>query len=126
MGMPYGVVVTILRPSATEPTRYGDDPAATITRIDVTRCGVAPRMSTEPTIRGRQGVIVGLSLYAPAGTVILSTDKVEINGGGTVSGAPVHPDLAEVYEVEGQPGAWANPLTGTVFGVEVALKKGLG
>ena len=109
---PFGPTVTVLRDSAPGVDAYGDPLPGTVERIDIPKCGVAPRYSTEPTERGRQGVIVGLSLYAPAGADIRSTDRVEVAG------------LA--YAAEGEPGAWVNPFTGTDFGFEVALKRATG
>jgi hypothetical protein len=125
MGMAFGSVVTILRPSSTEPDHFGTI-TATISRIDVKGCGIAPRYSSDVNELGHSGVIIGLTLLAPPGTVIRSTDTIELYGGGTVSNAPVTPNTAVVYGVEGEPGTWVNPLTGTAHGVEVALKLAVG
>lgn len=76
--------------------------------VDVAGCAVAPRASSEENA-GRTAVIVGLSLYAPAGTDILPTDRVVVRG--------------VTYEVDGEPGEWVNPLTGARPGIEVALKR---
>lgn len=128
MTLPFGQIVTILRDVAGGVDSYGDPVPASTTRIDVPGCSLAPRTSTEPTVIGRQGVIVGQSLYLPVGTDIRFTDRVEIHGGGTVvaTGLPVTPTTAVVYMVEGEPGTWSSPLTGTDFGVEVAIKKAAG
>ena len=122
MKFPFGEIVTIIRRSAMEPDKYGDYPTATTTRIDIPGCGLAQKSSSEPTVRGRQGSNVMLSLYAPEGTDIRYDDKIEIHGGGTFAGAPVTPATAAIYFVDGQPATWKNPLTGTSFGVEVSLK----
>jgi hypothetical protein len=126
--MNFGEIVTVI--SSSDPTidKYGDPASATLTRTDVPNCGVSPRTSSEPTERERRGVIVGLTLFAPLGTSISSTDIIEINGGGTVTetGLPITPNTALLYEVEGEPGIWRNPLTGTVFGVEVSLRRAEG
>lgn len=107
-----GKVVTLLRDSTPGVDSYGDPTPGTTERIDVPGCGVAPRYSTEPTVRGRQGVIVGLSVYAPPGADIRFTDGAEIDG--------------VVYVIDGQPGAWVSPYTGTDFGFEVAIRRAAG
>lgn len=107
-----GEVVTILRDAPGGFDAYGDPVTSTTTRIPVTGCAVAPRYSTEPTVRGHVGVIIGLSWYIPAGVSVLYTDRAEIAG--------------VVYLIEGEPGAWVNPFTGHDFGFEVALKRAVG
>ena len=112
MRFPYGVTVTIVRSSGTD--AYGDPVTGTTTRIDIPLCAVAPRTSTEPTERGRQGVIVGKTVYLPddAPAVPLFTDQLEIAG--------------VLYNIEGEPGEWVNPLTGWKPGTEVAIKRAAG
>lgn len=107
-----GETVTILRDSPGGFDQYGDPVASTTARIDVPGSAVAPRYSTEPSERGRQGVIVGLSWYIPVGADVRSTDRAEVKG--------------VVYLVEGIPGPWVNPFTGHDFGSEVALKRAVG
>jgi hypothetical protein len=103
--------VVLIRGGGTD--RYGD-PIEGEGRIPLKGCIVAPRKHPlgETGERGRQGVIVGLSLYAPAGVVIRHTDRVEHNG--------------VLYEVEGEPGVWENPFTGSRPGTEVALRRATG
>jgi len=72
--------VTILRPSAPGTDPYGDPLPSTTTRIDVPDCLVAPRTSTEPTERGREGIVIGWQIIAPAGTDARYTDGIEIRG----------------------------------------------
>ena len=122
----YGSLVTIVRSSSTEPDHFGSLPTPVITRIDVPGCSIAPRYSSEPTVRDRQGVIVGITLLVPPGITIYSTDKVELYGGGTIGNSPSTPSTAKVYWVEGEPGIWYNPLTGVNHGTEVALTLGVG
>jgi hypothetical protein len=109
---PHGQTVTIVRQSPDGFDPYGDPLPGTQTRTAVAGCAVAPRYSTEPTDRGRRGVIVGLSVYAPAGTDILHTDHVEVDG--------------VAYLVEGIPAEWVSPFTGWAPGVEVALRRAEG
>jgi len=72
--------VTLLRQSGGGFDAYGDPIPATTTRIDVPGCMVAPVSATESTDRGREGVVIGWTVYAPAGTVAYHTDRVEIRG----------------------------------------------
>jgi hypothetical protein len=106
-----GETVTVLPGPATFDA-YGDPIASTRVGGDILGCGVAPRYSTEPTVRGRQGVIVGLSIYAPAGSDILFTDLLEVRG--------------QVYMVEGDAADWVSPFTGWAPGMEVAVKRAVG
>lgn len=100
--------VTVLR-GGTVKDRYGNDRIdfTTPTRTRIDGCAVAPRGSTE-TAGGRTGVIVGLTLFLPAGVDITAADRVEVRG--------------DVWTVEGQPGEWRDPFTGTPIGVEVAVE----
>jgi hypothetical protein len=104
----HGETVTVL-PGPTTFDAYGDPIASTRVGGDILGCAVAPRYSTEPTVRGRQGVIVGLSIYAPAGSDILSTDLLRVRG--------------DIYDVEGEPAEWVSPYTGWEPGMEVAVKR---
>jgi hypothetical protein len=83
--------------------------------VEVTGCAVAPRVNadTDDTdTRGRQGIVVGLTLYAPPGTALTATSRVQVRG--------------ETYEVEGLPGDWRNPYTGRAVGISAALRKATG
>lgn len=113
MRFPFGVTVTIVRaaPGGVDP--YGDPIPGATTRIDIPRCGLAPRMSTESTARGRQGVIVGQTVYLPDGSpTVLYVDQLEVAG--------------VLYDIEGEPGEWSNPFTGWVPGSEVAIRRAAG
>lgn len=101
-----GETVTILRPGTPTTDIYGNDIPGADTRIDITGCAVAPRLRGDSTDAGRQGVIVGMSVYFPAGTDVLATDRLEVRG--------------ETHTIEGDPGYWTSPYTGTARGVEVA------
>jgi hypothetical protein len=101
--------VTRLRaPSTTD--RYG----ATVpdwdnaTELDVTSCIVAPRTQEEETGNGRVAVPIGFTVYAPAGTDIIETDRLEVRG--------------EPCEVDGKPAVWTDPWTNTTRGVEVPVR----
>jgi len=111
MDFPYGETVTVV-PGPPGSDQYGDPLPVTRVSFDIEGCGVAPRYSTEPTERGRQGVIVGLSIYAPIGSDILSTDSLRVRG--------------DVYAVEGEPADWRSPFSGWAPGMEIALKRAAG
>ena len=87
--------VTLLRPSVIDPDPYGDPPESTTTRIDVPHCLISPTTSTEPTQRGRTGVVTGWTVHAPAGTDARFTDLVEIPREGTI-----------VCRIDGEVGDW--------------------
>lgn len=108
---PYGVTVTRLR--ATQTTNgYGntelswDNPH----RLDFPGCAVAPRTEDEERERGRQGVIIGWTVYIPQVPAdVRFDDRMEIPAG--------------VFEVEGDPGPWHNPYTGHQPGTVVNLRR---
>lgn len=107
-----GETVTIVRPAETtdaygNPAADWDDPTETA----VDGVAVAPRVDTEDRSAGRQGVIVGLTLYLPAGAAIAATDRVVVRG--------------DTYEVDGEPGDWRSPYS-TAKGVEVAVRRVVG
>src|SRR5690606_21170912 len=77
--LPHGETVTIVRPGPPTQDEYGNDVPGTPVEIDVPGCGVAPRTSSEIT-DARDTVIVGLTLYAPAGTDLRATDRVRVGG----------------------------------------------
>ncbi len=108
----FGKTITVVRSSPGGVDQYGDLVSGTTTSTAIAGCAVAPRYSSEPVERGRNGVIVGLSVYAPAGSDIRYTDAITID---SVS-----------YRIDGEPASWSNPLTGSAPGVEVALVRSAG
>ncbi len=94
-------------PAGTDPD--GDPVATTTDTLVIAGCLVAPGPSTEPGARGRQGVVVDLTVYAPVGADVVHTDHIEVDG--------------VAYRVEGRPG----PFTGSrVGGVEIELVRAAG
>jgi len=112
MSFLYGSTITVVRSSPGGFDQYGDPVSGTTTSTNITGCAVAPRYSSEPVERGRNGVIVGLSVYAPAGSDIVYTDTITVD--------------SVDYRIEGQPASWTNPFTGWAPGVEVALVRSAG
>lgn len=107
---PFGATITIHRRTAATTGRDGAQ-TFTTTPIVVPGCAVWPRVSSE-TVQGQDLVTTGITIFAPAGTVVLATDTVTVD------------DLT--YNVVGDPGAYASPLTGTRSGVEIQLVRTTG
>lgn len=105
-----GETITRLRAPLVD-DRYGgqtpDWDAATSTTIP--GCVVAPGQAGEAHGDGRQGVIVGFTIYAPAGSDILPSDRLTIRG--------------HDHEVDGEPGEWVNPWTQVTEGIEVRARR---
>jgi len=111
MGFAHGETVTLV--SGPTMDAYGDPVTGTPTRTAIPLCAVAPRYSTETTERGRQGVIVGYTIYPPSGApAVLYTDSLEVRG--------------ELCAVEGAPAAWVSPFTGWAPGSEITVKRAVG
>lgn len=109
---PRGETVTVLRGVPIE-----DPYSAAETVLDwtvpgetpVPGCAVAPRESVEPEQVGRSSVIVGLTVFMPAGTAVTAADRLRIRG--------------QVHEIVGEPGDWRSPFTGRAHGIEVATRQ---
>lgn len=111
--LPHGETVTLVRPGPPTQDEYGNDVPGPSTETPLPGCGVAPRdgnssAGNEDT-KGRDQVIVGLTLYAPPGTDLRPTDRVRIGG--------------VLYEVEGEAGAFRSPFTGSSGPVVAALER---
>lgn len=104
-----GEIVTILRAGAPTVDRYGNETPGVDTRTDVDGCAVAPRLAGDATAQGRQGVIVGTTVYFPAGTDVRATDRLEVR--------------SELHTILGDPGLWRSPFTGWEPGIEVATQR---
>lgn len=109
--MPAPVIVRV-RGNPGGVDEYGDPVAGTEDRATLTGAYVAPRETSEIVNRGRAGVIVGLTLFAPYDTDLAFTDRIEVDG---VS-----------YDIEGEPGKWRNPFTDWEAGIQAALVRSAG
>lgn len=107
---PFAQTITLHRGTVTGQDRYGVDEYTPVD-VDVPGCVVWPRTSAE-TVQGQDLVITGITVFAPAGTVVQPTDKVTVGG--------------ETFDVVGDPGVFSSPLTGTTSGVELQLVKAAG
>lgn len=110
--LPHGDTVTIIRPGPPAEDIYGNDVPGAPTEIPVAGCAVAPRDGTgagaNEITDARDTVIVGLTLFAPHGTDIRATDQIRVGG--------------DLYEVDGQPGSFRSPFTGSTGPVVVNLE----
>lgn len=110
--LPQGDTVTILRPGPATQDAYGNDVPGAPTEIPVPGCAVAPRDGTgagaNEIVDARDTVITGLTLWAPYGTDIRATDRISVAG--------------LVYEVDGRPGSFRSPFTGSTGPVVAALE----
>jgi hypothetical protein len=99
--------VTILRAGTPATDRYGNSTPGADTRTDIPGCLVAPRLQGDATEGGRQGVIIGATVYLPPNSGILSTDRLEVRG--------------VEHVIEGEPGWW-NSAPGR-WDTEVATRR---
>lgn len=107
------MTVTRVRTTPAARDQYNDpDPSPTVDELVLDQAFVAPRTTSDIDDRGRQGVIVGMSLYAPVGTDLVHTDQVKVDG--------------VLYDLDGEMGVWTNPLTGWDAGIEAAIKRAAG
>nr|WP_307818806.1 hypothetical protein [Streptomyces sabulosicollis] len=112
--LPHGETVTIVRPGASIGyDEYGAEIPGPAEEISVPGCGVAPRDGNaaggNEQTQARDTVIIGLTLYAPAGTDLRPTDQVRVAG--------------VLYDVEGQAGTFKSPFTGSGGPVVAALER---
>jgi hypothetical protein len=105
---PFGMSVTVRRGGGVD--KFGDPDPDSVTTHVVAGCAVAPRTSTEDTTGRGDTVIVGLTLYGPYDADIAATDVVELPGG-------------DRYQVVGEPGRWASPMSRRRPGLSVALER---
>ncbi len=87
---------------------YGDPIASTDITDTLTGAFVAPRMSEDVEGKGRAGVVVGLTLFAPAGTDLVRSDLIEAQG--------------RRWRIVGDIAVWSHPWTGWEPGVTAALE----
>ena len=113
--VPNGVTITRVRTGAS-PGRdpWGVPIPGPVTETDLHGVVVTPRQQA-PDVGGdqqqaRDTVIVGLTVYAPLGTDVRTTDRFRVRG--------------QMYEVTGEPGDWGrSPFTGTPGCVQFLLDR---
>jgi hypothetical protein len=101
--------VTVVRSAGHD--RMGD-PIGVDTEHELVDAVVAPRTSSDTAERARNGVVVGLVVYAPPGSDVLRSDRIRYDG--------------ELYDIDGDVGVWASPFGPAADGVELALRRGEG
>jgi hypothetical protein len=107
-GFSHGETVTIIRPGSPTEDQYGNEVPGPSTEVDVRGCAVAPRSSSED-LQARDQVIVGLNVWMPTGADVRATDQMRVRG--------------VLYEIDGEPGAFVTPFTGTGGPVQVSLTR---
>lgn len=106
-----GQTVTVLPPITYDDN--GDPVDGSGAAFDIAGCAVAPRFADETTDRGRQGVVIGYTVYAPPlAKPVSHLSTVRYRG--------------VVYEIDGGVGDWFDPYQGIERGVQFALKRGKG
>jgi hypothetical protein len=111
-------MATVLRVRRTPGGRdaYNDPIPSGETRVAITGCAIAPRSEPEPDERGRNGTIVGLTLYAPLGADLVSTDLIQVDLN----------DPKDLHEIEDEVGQWSHPDDPAHGGLVAALKRARG
>jgi len=91
-----------------DPQRLGT-PASTV----LVGCSVSPRMSSDLTEPGRNGIMVGLTVYTPASADIdAATDQIVYRG--------------DTYDIDGDVGRWESPYGSRIGGLEFSLRRAIG
>lgn len=105
-------MIVRVRPTMSGASRYGDAEETGVTRALIDRAFVAPASSEDVEGQGRHGVTDRLTLYAPWGTDLTHTDRVEVDG--------------VLYELDGNVATWTQPMTGWRPGVTATLVRTAG
>lgn len=122
-----GRPVTVLTGAGFDPAT-GDPTPPTGAHV-IAGCAWAPRTqgagpsSGSIDHRGRQGLIEGLTLYAPAGATIDHTHRMVLDAELTLDQALAALAALELWEVDGDPGDWWDPFTGENVGLEVSIRR---
>lgn len=104
--LPFGQPVTLVKRVKGPPDGYGNDTWSAAETI--VRGGFYPGQSSE-FVQGQDLLYVQPVVYFPPGVDLAAVDAVRIDG--------------HLYEVDGVPSVWHNPLNGANPGVEVHLKR---
>lgn len=105
---PFGeTVVLITRGAATGRDADGNDVHAPVETV-LDFVPVWPRASSE-SVQGQDTTVIGITALVPADTDVSSIDALRVYG--------------VTYEVDGEPGRYRSPLTGSNPGIELQLKR---
>lgn len=104
-----GETVTRLRATSSA-NRYGgnDKDWSNPDEERIEGCAIAPRLEDEDRV-GREGVVIGWTVFAPADADILATDRLRIR--------------STDHEVDGEPGEWRSPYSGARKGLEIRTRR---
>lgn len=111
MDFPYGETVTRLRATAVTDPYSGEatgEDWTTPSTLTIDDCAFNPGVSSEPVQNARNAVLTRPEVYAPAGSDILSGDRLVVRG--------------DTFEVQGRPQDWRSPFTGWEPGLVVPLE----
>lgn len=109
LGQPFGVTATILARTKTGKDSQGNATYTWADQVSIDGCVMWPRSSSE-LVQAQDTVLVGQNLLLPADApTIAPTQRIRVAG--------------IVYEVDGEPGVYVNPIEGTRGGTQVALTR---
>jgi hypothetical protein len=91
---------------------YGDPAADDPVTHTIVGCAIEPAGPSPITDRGRDGSVVVLTVYLPAGADLRHDDLVEYDG--------------QLYTVDGEPSSWQSPLTGWAPGATAQIRRAVG
>jgi hypothetical protein len=104
----YGETVTLVARTVSGQDAYGKDIYTTTAETPVDNCGFAPAGSIE-RVQGQDVITTTPTAYLPTGTPTPSAvDQVKARG--------------DLYDIDGKPQVFVNPLTGTAPGAVLRLK----
>lgn len=112
MSYPHGTIVTVRVNAQSARDAYGDSTDQEPSEAEWGPCAFAPRTSVERQDERAPAVVTGLTIYGP--------QPGPASGAQVVIASGVY---AGTWEVEGIPGEWDNPYTGSAPGVEVAVTR---
>jgi hypothetical protein len=108
-------IATRIRPPGEDDN--GDPLPGGPTELVLTNCAVAPGDAANITDRGRNGLTVDATLFAPYGSGVLHTDLIRIANAAGLNGT---------YTVEGEGGSWSSPFNDWKPGDVIGLRRATG
>lgn len=105
---PSGEDITVTSRTAASTDDYGNATYTTSTRT-IEDVPVAPRTSGDVTENGRDGQVIGLTIYPPADCGIVADDEIGVRGG--------------TYRIVGDPALWSSPWSGWDPGLAIDLER---
>lgn len=108
MSFPFGITITVLRQTV---DNFGNRTDGASHTID--DCCFAPRGTPTEAVGDQDTVTYSDTVFAPFGSDVLATDRIQLPDGS-------------VWEVDGAPGNWQSPFTGSRAGMQIVLKRTTG